>query len=121
MLRHSAPTQYAARTVTRDVEWYGQRVPKGDRILLVIASANRDERQYPDPDRFHVGRNIENTITFGQGVHFCLGASLARLESRVALEEFARCFPRYTVDEARAERVHMSNVHGFSSLPFARA
>ena len=121
VLRHSAPTQYAARTITRDVEWYGQRVAKGDRILLVIASANRDERQYADPDRFHVGRTIENTITFGQGVHFCLGASLARLESRVALEEFARRFPRYAVDEARAERVHMSNVHGFSSLPFTRA
>ena len=121
VLRHSAPTQYGARTLTRDVEWYGQRVPKGDRILLLIASANRDERQYPDPDRFQVGRSIENTITFGQGVHFCLGASLARLESRVALEEFARCFPCYMVDEARAERVHMSNVHGFSSVPFARA
>jgi len=121
VLRHSAPTQYGARTLTRDVEWYGQRVPKGDRILLLIASANRDERQYPDPDRFQVGRSIENTITFGQGVHFCLGASLARLESRVALEEFARRFPCYMVDEARAERVHMSNVHGFSSVPFARA
>jgi cytochrome P450 len=120
VLRHSAPTHYAVRTITRDVEWYGRRVPKGDRILLLICSANRDERQYPDPDRFLVGRTIDNTISFGQGVHFCLGASLARLESRVALEEFSRRFPRYTVDEARAVRVHMSNVHGFSSVPFAR-
>jgi cytochrome P450 len=120
ILRHSAPTQYAARTVTRDVEWYGTRVPKGDRIILILASANRDERQYPEPDRFEIGRVIPNTITFGQGVHFCLGASLARLETRVALEEFAKRFPRYTIDESRCERVHMSNVHGFSSVPFTR-
>ena len=118
VLRHSGPTHYAARTVTRDVECYGRTVPKGARILLLIASANRDEREYADPDRFDVGRRIPQLITFGQGVHFCLGASLARLESRVAVEEFARRFPRYAVDEARAERVHMSNVHGYSSLPF---
>jgi cytochrome P450 len=121
VLRHSAPAQYAARTVMRDVEWYGQRVPEGARMLILIASANRDEREYPDPDRFDIDRRIETLIAFGEGVHFCLGASLARLETRVALEEFAQRFPRYAVDEARAVRVHMSNVHGFSSLPFARA
>ena len=91
------------------------------RILLLIASANRDEREFPDPDRFDVDRPTPTTISFGQGVHFCLGASLARLESRVALEEFAKRFPRYVVDERRAERVHMGNVHGYSSVPFARA
>jgi len=120
VLRHSAPAQYAARTVMRDVEWYGQTVPEGARMLILIASANRDERVYPDPDRFDIERRIETLIAFGEGVHFCLGASLARLEMRVALEEFAQRFPRYAVDEARAVRVHMSNVHGFSSLPFAR-
>jgi cytochrome P450 len=121
VLRHSGPTHYAARTLTRDVTWYGRTVPAGDRILLLIASANRDEREYPDPDRFDVDRRIPTLITFGQGVHFCLGASLARLESRVALEEFTKRFPRYRVDEGRCERVHMSNVHGFSSVPFASA
>jgi cytochrome P450 len=118
VLRHSGPAHYSARTVMRDVEWYGRRVPKGDRILLLLGSANRDERQYPDPDRFDIDRTIPNTISFGQGVHFCLGASLARLESRVALEEFAKRFPRYAVDESRCERVHMGNVHGFCSVPF---
>jgi cytochrome P450 len=121
ILRHSGPTHYAARTVTRDVEWYGRRVPKGDRVLLLIAAANRDERQYPDPDRFDVDRAVATTLSFGQGIHFCLGASLARLESRVGLEEFTKRFPRYAVDESRCERVHMSNVHGFSSVPFARS
>ena len=121
ILRHSSPAQYAARTVMRDVEWYGQTVPRGARILLLIGAANRDEREYPEPDRFHVERQIPEPLGFGQGVHFCLGASLARLETRVALEEFARRFPRYAVDEARCRRVHMSNVHGFSSVPFVRA
>jgi cytochrome P450 len=121
VLRHSVPTHYAVRTLTRDVEWYGRRVPKGDRVLLLIASATRDERQYPDPDRFDIHRTIPNPIGFGQGVHFCLGASLARLEARIALEEFTKRFPHYRVDEARCERVHMSNVHGYSRMPFAAA
>jgi len=121
VLRYSSPAQYAVRTLTRDVEWHGQTVPKGDRILLLIGAANRDEEEFPDAERFDIGRTIPTPLGFGQGVHFCLGASLARLESRVALEEFARRFPGYAVDEARCERVHMSNVHGFASVPFTRA
>ena len=121
VLRWASPAQYAARTVMRDVEWYGTRVPKGDRIVLLIGAANRDEREYPDPDRFDVDREIPNPLGFGQGVHFCIGAPLARLESRVALEEFVRRFPRYAVDEAGCRRVHMSNVHGYAAVPFARA
>jgi cytochrome P450 len=104
----------------RDVELYGQRVPAGSRMLLLIGAANRDERQYPDPDRFDIHRDIPNQLALGQGVHFCLGSSLARLETRVALEEFAARFPRYAVDEAGCRRVHMSNVHGFAEVPFTR-
>ena len=66
-------------------------------------------------------RRIPQQLGFGQGVHFCLGASLARLEARVALEEFTRRFPRYVVDEAASRRVHMSNVHGYERLPFRRS
>ena len=120
VLRWSSPAQYAVRAVTRDVTWYGTTVPAGDRILLLIGAANRDEREYPDPDRFDIGRSIPTQLALGQGVHYCLGASLARLETRVALEEFGRRFPRFAVDEGRARRVHMSNVHGYESLPFAR-
>jgi cytochrome P450 len=119
VLRYASPAQYQGRTVTSDVEWYGQAVHKGARILLLNASANRDEREFPEPDRFDIGRQPPLQVGFGYGVHFCIGASLARLESRVALEEFARRFPRYQVDEARCERVHMSNVHGYESVPFA--
>jgi len=118
VLRFSSPAQYQGRTVTCDVEWYGQTVPKGARILLLNASANRDEREFPDADRFDIDRQPPLQLGFGYGIHFCIGASLARMESRVALEEFTRRFPRYHVDESRCARVHMSNVHGYESVPF---
>ena len=120
-LRYTSPSQYQGRVTMRDVEWYGETVPKGARILLLTASANRDAEQFPDPDRFDVRRDVPVALGFGQGIHFCLGASLARLESRVVLEEFSRQFPRYRVDESRCVRVHMSNVHGYESVPFVAA
>jgi len=119
VLRYTSPSQYQGRVTTRDVEWHGGRVPKGARILLLTGSANRDEREFPDADRFDIERKIPVALGFGQGIHFCLGASLARLESRVALEEVARRCPRIAVDEARCVRVHMSNVHGYESVPFS--
>ena len=118
VFRYSSPAQYAARNVMRDVEWYGTKVPEGSRVLLLVGSANRDPRVFPDPDRFDIDRKAEMHLALGQGVHFCLGASLARLESRVGLEEFIRRFPRWRVDEGGCERVHMSNVHGYASVPF---
>lgn len=118
-LRYTSPSQYQGRTVTRDVEWYGQTVPKGARILMLTAAANRDEREFTDPDRFDIDRHIPIALGFGHSVHFCLGGSLARMESRVALEEFTRRFPRYELDESRCVRVHMSNVHGYESVPFS--
>jgi cytochrome P450 len=105
----------------RDVELHGQAITKGARVLLLTASANRDERAFPEPDRFDVERQQLVPLGFGYGVHSCLGAAVARLESRIALEEFAQRFPRYAVDESRLERVHMSNVHGYSGVPFAAA
>jgi cytochrome P450 len=114
-LRHSSPAQYQGRTVTCDVEWYG---PKDARVLLLNASANRDEREFPEPDRFDIERQPPLAVGFGYGIHFCIGASLARLESRVALEEFTRRLPRHQIDEAHCEHVHMSNVHGYESVPF---
>jgi cytochrome P450 len=93
-------------------------MPKDARVLLLTGSANRDERAYAEPDLFDIERPTHVALGFGYGVHFCLGAALARLESRIALEELAKRFPAYEVDEARAERVHQSNVHGFSHVPF---
>ncbi len=121
VLRYWSPSQYQGRVTTRDVEWYGGTVPRGARILLLTGAANRDEREFPDPDRFDVTRRPDSHLGFGLGVHFCLGASLARLESRVTLEEFVRRFPRVVVDESRCVRVHMSNVHGYERVPFSVA
>ena len=118
VLRYWAPSQFQGRVVTDDVTLYGETMAEGSRVLLLTGSANRDERAYDDPDRFDIDRPSHIALGLGHGVHYCLGASLARLESRIALEEFAKRFPSYEVDEDNMERVHMSNVHGFSSVPF---
>ena len=120
-LRYWAPSQYQGRVVTEDVRVHGSTVPAGARVLLVTGSANRDEREYEDADRFDIERKPHLAVGFGHGLHFCLGAALARLEGRVGLQEFSALFPRYEVDEAKARRVHQSNVHGFSSVPFTSA
>ena len=120
-LRFWAPSQYQGRVLTDDVTAHGVTMPKGARVLLVTGAANRDEREYDDPDRFDVERTAHVALGFGNGLHFCLGAALARLEGRIGIEEFARRFPRYEIDEAGVRRVHMSNVHGFASVPFAAA
>ncbi len=118
-LRYLPPSQYQGRTATRDVEKHGRTIPAGDRVIVVTGAANRDERAYPDPDRYDVRRKPDQQpLSLGHGVHFCLGAALARLEGRVGIEEFLRRFPAYDIDEAGLQRVHMSNVHGFEHVPF---
>ena len=116
-LRYDNSTQALARTVTRDVELHGEKLREGDRLLLLIGSANRDERVFEDPDVFDVMRNTTAMLSFGNGTHFCLGASLARLEARVALEEIQSRLPDYEIEESGLERVHSSNVRGFAALP----
>ena len=87
LLRYEPPAPHVGRYVTRDVELYGQTVPAGSVMLFLVGSANRDDRRYPDGDRFDIHRQIGQHLTFGYGIHFCLGAALARLEGRVALDE----------------------------------
>lgn len=119
LLRYEAPSPIQARVVMTDVELYGHTVKKGSKMALLTASANRDERVYsdPDPDVFSVERNFENHLSFGHGVHFCLGAALARMEGRIALEETLRRFPTWDVDIDNAEMVHTSTVRGWERLP----
>ena len=93
LLRFEAPSPVQARYVTEDVEHYGQTVPAGSPILLLTASGNRDERKFPDGDRFDIHRSIDHHLAFGYGIHFCLGAALARLEGRVALDEVLAALP----------------------------
>lgn len=116
-LRYDGSTQMLARAVTRDVELHGRTLRAGDRLLLLIGAANRDERMFPAPDVFDIQRDASQHIAFGKGTHFCLGASLARLEARVGLEEIQARLPDYEIDAARAVRVHSPNVRGFASLP----
>jgi cytochrome P450 len=101
----------------RDVEHHGTRVPAGSVMLFVNGSANRDPRRHPDPDRFDVGREDTQHLSFGTGLHFCLGASLARLEGCVALEEVLKRWPDWEVDHERAKRAHTSTVRGWERLP----
>jgi cytochrome P450 len=117
LLRYEAPSPIQARSVTRDVEWYGETVPQHSKIALLTGSAGRDERQYPDADRFDVTRRFDRHVTFGYGIHFCLGANLARLEGRVVIEETLARFPDWQVDEQDVELVRTSTVRGPVHVP----
>jgi cytochrome P450 len=116
-LRYWPPSHIQGRSATRDVEIHGCVIPKGSRVLLLTAAACRDEREFEAPDRFDMNRKIPIQIALGHGVHKCLGSYLARLEARVAFEEFFARIPEYEVDEKNCERVHMSNVAGYASVP----
>jgi cytochrome P450 len=117
LLRYESPSPVQARYVTEDVEHHGQVVAAGSVVLLLTASGNRDERRFKDADRFNVRRQFGQHIAFGYGVHFCLGAALARLEGRVALEEVLKRFPEWEVDWDHAVQAHTSTVRGWESLP----
>lgn len=117
LLRYEPPGPHVARWVAEDVEFHGQTIPAGSALLLMLASANRDERHFTDPDRFDIHRRPGGHLTFGRGAHFCLGAPLARLEGRVALEEVLKRFPSWEVDMANARRSRTSTVRGWDSMP----
>ena len=97
LLRYLAPVQSGARVTTGEVEIHGVSVPRGERILLLWASANRDERRFPDPDVLDLGRRPLRNVAFGEGIHFCLGAPLARLEARIAFEALFTRIPEYEI------------------------
>ncbi|BBX21063.1 putative cytochrome P450 [Mycolicibacter terrae] len=117
-LRYDTPSQILARTAAQDYTLHDTTIPAGDVVLLLPGSGNRDERVFEDPDDFRIGREIgSKLLSFGSGAHFCLGAHLARMEARVALDELFNRISDYQVDEANAVRVHSSNVRGFADLP----
>jgi len=117
LLRFEPPTPHAARYVMEDAEFHGATVPAGSALIALVGAANRDQRRYEDPDTFDVCRPNATHFTFGFGIHYCLGNSLARLEARIALEEVLRRFPEWTVDDANAVRVTSSLARGWESLP----
>ncbi|GAA0958102.1 cytochrome P450 [Actinocorallia libanotica] len=117
ILRYQPTGHSIARYVTRDADFHGRTVPAGSALLFIVGSANRDPRRHTDPDRFDIRRNVGQQLTFGLGGHYCLGASLARLEGRVAMEEILKRFPAWEVDWEEARLGQTSTVRGWKTLP----
>jgi cytochrome P450 len=119
LLRYEGPSQYQIRTTTRDVTLHGETIPTGDPVLLINGSASRDERFFRDADRFDIDRErkVGYNLNFGYGIHSCLGAALARMEGRMALETLLDLIPDYEIDRSGLQRVHMTNVLGWCNVP----
>jgi len=117
LLRFEAPSPIQSRYVARDIDYYGQAVPEGSVMVLINGSANRDDRRFPDGDRFDIHREIGHHLSFGYGLHFCLGAALARLEGRVALDEVLKRWTEWDVDYEHAVQARTSTVRGWEKLP----
>jgi cytochrome P450 len=116
-LRYLMPTQFLCRTVTQEVELRGQRLRVGQPILFLYPSANRDEREFRDPDVFDIHRDIPRLLSFGQGTHACIGIHVAKMEGKVCLEETLRRIPDYDLQMGRAEKLVTDFVQGFAKLP----
>ena len=116
-LRYTTPTQMLGRTLTRDVEIHGETMREGQKVMFLFASANRDDREFENPDVFDLDRRPPRFLAFGCGPHLCLGMHVARLEARVGLEELFARVGEFEVDLTRAERLRTEFVQGFKSLP----
>jgi len=119
LLRYEAPSPVQGRWVTEDVALHGQVLEAGSKVLLLTGSAGRDEREYPGAAEFDIHRDFDHHVSFGYGIHFCLGAALARMEGRIGIEETLKRYPTWEVDEANAVRLHTSTVRGWVNLPIA--
>jgi hypothetical protein len=119
VLRYEAPSQYQGRIALRDSSWHGRTIPRGARVALVTGAACRDEREFPDPDRFDLTRRPDRQIYFGHGHHVCIGKSLARMESRIALEELLARFPDYALVPGGLVRTHQAHVRGYHGVKIA--
>jgi cytochrome P450 len=117
LLRYEAPSPVQGRWTADDIELHGDVIPKDSKVLLLTGSAGRDERVYPQAEQFDIHRSFDQHVSFGYGIHFCLGAALARLEGKVALEETLKRFPWWEVDRGQAVRLHTSTVRGWHQVP----
>jgi len=117
VLRYDPPVQLIPRRTAREVELAGGRVPAGATVFLLLAAANRDERKFPEPDRFDVTRNPQDHVAFGYGIHYCLGAPLARLEGRIALESLLFDCPPFTCTREQLPQIASVIVRGVQTLP----
>jgi cytochrome P450 len=117
LLRYHPPAQYVCRYTLKDITLHGVTIPADKPVLLINGSASRDERVYKDPDVFDIEREQGQNIGFGYGVHSCLGAALARMESKIALELMRERMPKFEVDRGALRRVNMTNVAGYANVP----
>lgn len=117
IIRYCAPAQWFARTVRKPFTIHDTTINPGQRIITLIASANRDEREYPQPDEFIWDRRIERSLTFGRGQHFCLGFHLARLEIAILVAEWLKRVPEYRVISEAASRPPSSFQWGWNNIP----
>ena len=117
LLRYEPPSPVNARRTMEDVTLHGVTMPAGSKVVLLTGSAGRDERKYPNPDRFDVHRAFDLHLSFGYGIHFCLGAALARMEVRIAIDETLQRYPEWTIDRDNAVPMFTSTVRGYSHLP----
>ena len=118
--RFDPPIHYMGRKTRRDVTVQGVSVPAGSNFLLLLGAANRDDRIYEDADRFDIGRVMPRApLTFGFGAHLCVGAALARMEMRVAIEEIRAAWPKFSIDETRLQRARSFNTAGYTSVPMS--
>jgi cytochrome P450 len=118
-LRYEPPSQFQGRVALRDSTWHGVKIPTGARVALVTGAACRDEREHLEPDRYDIHRVQDRELYFGHGQHVCIGKSLARLETRIALEEIRTRFPDYEVDESGITRTYQAHVKGYVNLPIS--
>jgi cytochrome P450 len=118
MLRWDPPSHYQGRWVERDVTLHGVTIPAESRVILITGAANHDEREFADPELFDIHRSIDRHVAFGWGIHLCVGAALARLETRIAFEELLARYPDYELRQPM-QRAYSSNVRGLSNLPIA--
>jgi len=116
LLRYEAPSPVNGRMTTREVTLHGTTIPLGSKVLMLTGSAGRDEREYPEPDRFDIHRTVRQHVSFGHGIHFCVGAALARLEGRIAVEETLKRFPTWELDPDGVVRQHTSTVRGYANV-----
>jgi cytochrome P450 len=121
LLRYESPSPVQARFVAKEVVHHGEVVPEGSAVLLLNGSGNRDDRKFVEAESFDLHRKIDHHLAFGYGVHFCLGAALARLEGRIALDEVLKRFPSWEVDWDNAVRARTSTVRGWERLPVVTA
>jgi cytochrome P450 len=117
ILRFEPPAHHMARVVDKEIELHGRMLKPGDIVIFLVGSANRDSRKHADGDSFDIHRTIGQTLTFGNGIHLCLGAALARLEGRIVLDEFLKRFPDWDVDLSTASLSPTSTVRGWETLP----